>query len=254
MDEPVSAYKPEFCSEAQIGVMRVLVLSPHRDDAVFSLFFTLSELSRRGAQISVRNFFTDSNYAPHAGTHDAAAVSQIRKREDRAALRRIHSGVRVLDSGLLDAPLRLGIPARQVCYTEVRECDIALLRSFIRPQAADLVFAPLGLGGHVDHRTVRQAALLELSRKRLAFYEDLPYTMWSQDQLPSLLGEIERQLDTILKPAEVQPDQSFFEKRSACARYRSQIRMDEANAMAAWSRRHGTAERIWLPRGVRLPL
>ena len=77
-----------------------------------------------------------------------------------------------------DAPLRLRCSAGEVCslapnpaekgYTRTRE---AMSR-----RHADAFVIPLALGAHVDHRTVRDAALAGISPSAAcAFYEDLPY-------------------------------------------------------------------------------
>lgn len=225
----------------------VHALSPHRDDAVFSLYFTLSEFARR-SPVSVSNFFTKSSYAPKAGTSDPAGVSQIRKREDRKAIRRINCSIRIRDCELLDAPLRLNIPVRQVFYKQPDDQDVQLVANHIHYGTPELTLAPLGLGGHVDHVTVKRAALKVIPRSRLAFYEDLPYAMRSDDELPAVLRELEEELHMHLVPRIIRGNRRVFEKRAACARYRSQIKLAEADAMAGWSRRYGTGERIWIPR------
>lgn len=223
----------------------VHVLSPHRDDAVFSLFFALCEWSAGGVRLKVTNFFTHSAYAPHTHVSDAGAITAIRKREDRSALAKISHRIRVRDCGLIDAPLRLGIPASRVFYTEANERDIESVAGSMRGTANGLTLVPLGLGGHVDHITVRRAATLATPANQLAFYEDLPYAMWSEAQLHGILAEIQRILGRRLSPRILRSRCSVFEKRAAAARYRSQITAEEANAMAAWSRRYGVGERIW---------
>jgi LmbE family N-acetylglucosaminyl deacetylase len=52
-----------------------------------------------------------------------------------------------------------------------------------------VVFAPCGLGGHVDHRIVRSAAEA-LDQIEVLYYEDVPYCA----SLP--LAELDRQLTT----------------------------------------------------------
>src|SRR5581483_9095791 len=157
------------------------VLSPHRDDAIFSLFFSLCGWRARGMPVCITNFFTRSNYAPQARADGASAISEIRKREDRAALRRADLAIRVHDRELLDAPLRLEIPSSRVCLTQPRDSDIAMVER-------------------------------ALPASRLAFYEDLPYAMWSDEQLPVIIGEIEDLLHRRLKRAIIRSNRSIFEK------------------------------------------
>ena len=49
-----------------------------------------------------------------------------------------------------------------------------LAQRMLELPSADAVFAPLGLGDHVDHQLIRQAALGAFGN-RLHFYEDYPY-------------------------------------------------------------------------------
>lgn len=177
----------------------------------------------------------------------------IRKTEDHRALSAIDKQIQVRDCGLLDAPLRLGIGFEAVCRPETRvfaksaEGEIA---AYIRTQAAgDLLVAPLGLGGHVDHLAVSEAAITSASRKRqLAFYEDLPYATWtSNSALRERVSEIETALRIRLKPAIVRQEYVARRKRNAAARYRSQVTPVEAASIARFSLRYGGGERLWIP-------
>jgi len=53
--------------------------------------------------------------------------------------------------------------------------------------AARLLLAPLGVGGHVDHRLVRCAA--EASGRAIAHYEEFPYSEWKWRAVERALGE-----------------------------------------------------------------
>lgn len=45
------------------------------------------------------------------------------------------------------------------------------------PDAFDAILLPLSLGRHVDHSTVRDAAMPLITSYPFAFYEDLPYAI-----------------------------------------------------------------------------
>jgi LmbE family N-acetylglucosaminyl deacetylase len=83
------------------------------------------------------------------------------------------------DEALLGRPLADDEPPTDILRREIMRLE---------PQH---VYVPLGVGGHVDHRLCRDAALALLSEGpswvmpapslagRLSFYEDFPYAWWS---------------------------------------------------------------------------
>ena len=172
-------------------MQRLIVLSPHQDDAVFSLSISLRAWCRAGLQVEVLNFYTQSVYAPREdlSSRDTselrAKVSRVRAREDRRALASIDPSISIRSLPLLDGPLRLDIDFGSITSpdrshpsdSEVHQLSQAL-HSYTR-QA--LVLAPLGLGNHVDHLTIHAAALSGVVTKHLAFYEDLPYASWTEE-------------------------------------------------------------------------
>src|ERR1700761_6725222 len=126
----------------------VTVLSPHRDDAAFSLYVCLSRWVGASYRVTVLNFFTESAYGPRAIPTSASSISEIRRREDRRALASVNPRIRIESAGLLDAPLRLGIGAGEVCSAEPSPHDYSnnlqtvssILRAYMR---TSLVLVPL---------------------------------------------------------------------------------------------------------------
>ena len=172
--------------------MRITILSPHRDDAAFSCGLTLVALLRAGAKVTVLNVFTRSDYAVQWDTIDSTlplvdAVSRARRLEDErfvadlaSAAGRESASVCLYDLQQLDAPLRLAVLTERVLEApltdeEVRHQAKQLAAQLSPLQQADVVFAPLALGDHIDHRIVREAAKLAAPADRLCQYEDLPY-------------------------------------------------------------------------------
>lgn len=141
--------------------MTLVVLSPHLDDAVLSAGGALA--SAPGA-LAV-TVFTEGKDA------------ETRRKEDEAALALL--GARALHLGLLDAPERLRIPRALPSLTgaTVAEADllavVAVLERHVLPLAPARVLAPLGVGRHVDHRVVFEAARRVFPD--VGFYEDRPY-------------------------------------------------------------------------------
>ena len=229
------------------------VLSPHYDDAVFSLFLSLSKWTATGLRITVINFFTNSAYAPQAPKSSPFSVSEIRRREDVRAVSRVSTDVRIRSLGLLDAPLRLSLDFRELFRPE----NATLLSfSFIDNLAQQiahfsrggLLLSPLGLGNHVDHLAVRQAALAASHNKRVSFYEDLPYAIWTdENSLRQKISEIAGELNTRFEPRVIRSSSAFVRKRAAAATYSSQITREEASSIARFSAKYGGGERIWVP-------
>ncbi|MBV8834178.1 MAG: PIG-L family deacetylase [Acidobacteriaceae bacterium] len=229
-------------------MLRLTVLSPHRDDAVFSLFFALSRWVNLGVRVRILNFFTRSAYAPYTRADDVAHISDIRAREDRRALRKISPRAREFSLHLLDAPLRLGIQFDEVFRTQTaRLLTPDWLQTLATEIAAcagsGLLLAPLTLGNHVDHVAVNRAALHACGPKRLGFYEDLPYAIWTDGStVRKKVREMEAALKLSLYSATIAPDRTSMSKQFAAGTYSSQITREEAVAIAR------RAERIWIPK------
>jgi LmbE family N-acetylglucosaminyl deacetylase len=150
-----------------------LVLSPHLDDAVLSCSSLMA--SRRSL---IATFFTagDASY-------------EARRAEDFEAAKILGASARHL--GFRDAPFRsvlyrsfLGIVAGPADPLLKVEKALAGLLEELDPE---LVLAPLGVGNHVDHRLLRNAAAKLVRPERLLFYEDLPYA-FVKDQIDFTVG------------------------------------------------------------------
>ncbi|WP_206453499.1 PIG-L family deacetylase [Aurantimonas marina] len=169
-----------------------LILSPHVDDAALSLGGMLAEHRGDGRRRIVCNVFSDQAYQSglRAPTHTLAALAAA---EDRLAGRIL--GYESRDGGLAGAQDRHRLPlARTLGWTEA---SVRLESTFCReiadlaarildllarePATGDVrLFAPSGIGGHLDHLLVRLAVcdLLAdgaLDPAQTQFYEDLPY-------------------------------------------------------------------------------
>ena len=151
-----------------------LVLSPHLDDAVLSCLGHIQRLRQEGWKVVIATVFTESDASE-------SALYRVRRSEDRRAARLL--GATTVHLGFLDAPFRssrygnfCGIVfgrAREYPQTLAHVAEkIGQLTRRLRPEQ---ILAPLAVGNHVDHRLVRDAALLALDRSQLLFYEDRPY-------------------------------------------------------------------------------
>ena len=148
---------------------RLVVISPHLDDAVLSAWSAL----RHHSDVAVVTCFAGE---PPAGTPASVwdrrggarcAVEQVRLRraEDQAVMNSL--GATAVHLEHLDAPYR--DPGDDMVVERLTDS----LRPHLGRDA--LVLAPLALGGHPDHVAAREAALAAAPRGRLLLYADLPY-------------------------------------------------------------------------------
>jgi LmbE family N-acetylglucosaminyl deacetylase len=156
---------------------RVVILSPHLDDAVLSCWSVLTG----PRPVEVVNVFTAApprGTGLHAGdlltgVQDPVANAGVRVEEDRAAL--ALAGVRPRNLDLLEhlhwvATRRLARLRGRGRLRELRDAVAGRLDGEAR------VYAPAGLGGHPDHVLVRELACRLLrAGSPVSFYADQPY-------------------------------------------------------------------------------
>ncbi len=188
--------------------VRLVVVSPHPDDAVLSCGGLMVYAAAR-TQVTVATLFTEAGAPPHTlsarrylhqvGARDAEVLYRQRRAEDRAALEPL--AISCAHAGLTDAQFRRRpdagrwsrwadlVPELSHMYPVYRlhvvsgriaagdAGTLRYAREFIQrlvwPGPA-LVLAPLGVGRHVDHVLARTAA--ERSGAPVAYYSDFPYS------------------------------------------------------------------------------
>jgi LmbE family N-acetylglucosaminyl deacetylase len=243
--------------------MKIVVLSPHRDDAAFSLGLTVESWLEQGHAVEVMNVFTRTEHAPYSDAGSlhpndrASFASAVRKREDEAWVKLYASvagrGKLTLDDlNLKDAPLRLHcspaeVQSRTPLLTE--KVMLKLTRS-LEAARADALVLPLGVGNHVDHLTVRMGALpADSSKQALAFYEDLPYTAQEPSaveaavQASSLAAGVP--LQACFVGVERPSDAAVTRKRRMALCYDSQIDDATADLIAGFCVQNAGRERLW---------
>jgi LmbE family N-acetylglucosaminyl deacetylase len=174
-----------------------LFLSPHLDDVVFSCGGLAACLADAGWRTVLATAFTRS-VVPATGFALACQLDKglppevdymaLRRAEDLAAAE--HLGFdEVLWLDLPEAPHR-GYGSPSELFAALREDDAvveplaACFAHLVEKCAPDLVLAPQGLGGHVDHRQVIAAVLRAAPLPRTAFYRDTPYAIRAPDAPP----------------------------------------------------------------------
>ena len=247
---------PSFEDTEARGV-KIVVVSPHRDDACFSLGLSIGCWIEANHTVVVVNCFTRSDYAPYAdfefihSNDRMPRVSALRLREDEAWQKMYPRGLQLVDLSLKDAPLRLHVAMNEVIGRAVNPDDKTMtkLPKAVAALKPDALVLPLALGGHVDHKTARMAMMHpgESHAVPVAFYEDLPYAAW-----PGIAAEIEgvaRGLDRGVEPVFITDGglvvTAVERKRKLALCYDSQIADDVAQQIATFSAGYGGRERLW---------
>lgn len=257
--------------------MNHVYLSPHLDDAVLSCGGAIHRQTEAGEPVLVATTFTgkarhDTALSPFAlEQHDMwdnpPRPMALRRAEDRAALTML--GADILHLDYLDAPFRLGSGGQWI-YVDletlmgtVHPAD-PLARDGIETMAArfagliplhdqQVLYAPLGVGHHVDHQIVHTLAhRLAEQGYRVAFYEDYPYAEkpGAVESALAVSGARDWRVEAIPLSAA-----NLTAKVRALAYYRTQLAglFGSAEAMpsrvwafaASGSPGCGLAERIW---------
>lgn len=162
--------------------MRVLVLSPHYDDAPLSLGQSMVDGALSEHQATVGVVCSKSNWTIwfHPTRRRWPLATAIRWGEELRNARRF--GYRIRLGGLEETVLRTGVVAPESFlnpdFDPAESPALDRVTAVLRKWSADhdLVIAPLSVGDHVDHQLVTEAArrLME-DGATVAFYEDRPY-------------------------------------------------------------------------------
>jgi len=248
--------------------VKILVLSPHRDDAAFSLSLAITNWLAARHTVTILNVFTRSLDAPFSDAefvHDndrLSYVSAMRLREDELFVQRLthdlprsaKSNLQLVDLNLKDAPIRLRCAPEEVSDLPVNPEDPAIekIRKALTRQAEfgnlEALAVPLALGRHVDHLTVREAALPATKGLPCAFYEDLPYATTHPSvatDLETFLEQAPTTLHSSLTPVLCKSENAAELKRRLVLGYASQIDEDVASLISDFATHYHGAERLW---------
>jgi LmbE family N-acetylglucosaminyl deacetylase len=182
-------------------------------------------------------------------------------REDEHFLRRItqdlpkglKNNLHMVDLNLKDAPIRLRIPLEELSDTPVNPADHAIekIRKALTKQSEagtmNALVLPAALGNHVDHLTVREAAMSFAANIPAAFCEDLPYAATHPSAATDLeiLREAAEKRSHHLAPVIYQIESAVERKQKLVLGYASQID-DEAGALISnFATRYNGGERLW---------
>ena len=181
-------------------MMRIIYFSPHLDDAILSAGGLIYDQTHAGHSVEIWTFMcgfpdeselTDFAKSLHAewGTNSAEETVRLRRAENQQAAALL--GAKTVNFDFLDCIYRRGQNG-EALYTDIymplhaEESDLPAhiaetMKAHLKPD--DFVIAQLGIGSHIDHVTVRQAA--ELLGLPLSYDADIPYLFHNLEQISS---------------------------------------------------------------------
>ncbi|MGY1778891.1 PIG-L deacetylase family protein [Geodermatophilus sp. SYSU D01036] len=196
-------------------------VSPHLDDAAFSVGGTLAALADAGHEVTVVTCFTRSLPDPEGfalacqldkGLPADVDYMALRRDEDAAAMAVL--GATPLHLDLAEAPHR-GYDSAADLFAGVHEDDDAWLdvRAGLAGLPGELWLAPQALGGHVDHLQVLRA--VAGTGRPVLWWRDAPYVLRAPDAVPG------PDLPGGLTPLQLPQDPG--RRADACACYATQL-------------------------------
>ncbi|MEU5073863.1 PIG-L family deacetylase [Streptomyces asoensis] len=233
------------------------LLSPHPDDAQLALGALLARFGGR-----VVDVFSHETWTRRAHYRSRPALaSRLLLAEERVACGVLGAGLTVL--GHTDAADRAawqeGYFLGPQSVDTARAAEPELFERVASDLAAEVagggpVLVPLAVGGHVDHILTRQAALHLIARKtlepeRVAFYEDMPYSLFADATAEAgrlAIGREQVSPVPLLIPAS---EAAVRTKQEALWPYRLQVLEAVSKRIVRHGRQLGApgwAERLWV--------
>lgn len=203
---------------------KALIISPHIDDAYFSLGGTIAK--KEYSSITVVNIFSKHSYSLNkiARTfNDVKKITEKRKKEELSNSVRFNVHTEFWDYP--DVILR----GYDKWFSNYDDRDTHLIDELskkiyqtIRKRFCS-VFFPLGIGKNCDHRLVSKIGIdliekLEDSYTKIMFYEDMPYAAY----FPSMISRTSQKY--YLKPEMIDISKQIKIKIECCKMYSSQIK------------------------------
>lgn len=228
-------------------------LSPHDDDLAFSI---------GGALISgyittgvVATIFSVSNSTIDEQERNVCCVTAARRKENGRFYSSLSAELEIIYLDRLDAPLRLGVSEERVIENVQNASDhieanhiSSVIESLLKPSS--MLFAPLGLGGHIDHLLVHKVACAFAKNGRaIAFYEDLPYAArLSVSDIEKIVKKTQVMIGQELRILDILTCLNASLKRKALSVYKTQISqgiLDEIVRYGMSFHKSRIVERLW---------
>ncbi len=220
-------------------------LSPHYDDAALSCGGLIYQLKQRGESVLIITVMGGDPPQPPPDTPIVRDLHQrwqagddpvaTRRQEDAAAavILGAHTGI----FNFPDCVYRVSAegvalyPTEESLWGKVHPDDPALnalmaMGDWPLNVPPKVIYAPLGVGDHVDHKLVRNWGIwLSKQGRTVKFYAEYPYTARNPQALEQALAAFKMALPPVpLQPESVQlHDEDVTAKLRAIAAYQSQI-------------------------------
>ncbi len=141
-------------------------------------------------------------------------------------------------------------------YSDAEEIDVTIaIETLVNEIQPDVVYAPLAIGNHVDHRLVRNAVLNLHAREpgyRIEFYEDIPYVM-SQPVNPAIAEQMSPHYIDITKVLDKKIDAMLCYENETCFHFGERSDLEQVlRSYGAFKAEEfgqsGLFECFWVPR------
>lgn len=226
-----------------------IIISPHCDDAALSLGGAL--INKMLTPKVVINVFSKTNWTI-LGTNDVNQITQLRVKEDTQVFDVLKIETKYL--GLNDASLRKGYKGIGDKYLD-KTLDamvdpiwnklVKLIDELLKKYSEiDNWFFPLGLGGNIDHRILREVAIRNkrlINLKNVYFYEDVGY---DDTESEKEIQKVVKNIPLFLKPEKFSYDNIEL-KLDLINHYSSQIDANMLSQVKRTYMKRGRAERVW---------
>ena len=226
--------------------LKIYILSPHIDDAAYGLSLTIARLLANQVPVTLINCFTVTKWtAVPVASKRVEDVSRMRAEEDGDFNALFNSAIRIINLGLLDAPLRKGYILK---FQPLLPDELELaehLKNLLDPLVDGLLLCPLGVGDHIDHVICLEAAIKLYQRVPVAFFEDLPYSArvgnsGIAEQVATVGQRLGIELENFLSEAQ----DCGFDKEAAVRVYKSQINEEICSEIISYMNLL-QGERLW---------
>ena len=223
--------------------MAVTILSPHPSDAVLSCWHVLAA----DPDVRVVNVFAGEpspgsdlgRWDRLTGARDAGQRHRERLEEDRRAL------------ALADVePVNVDLPAAEYRH---HDPEAATLTHVLREHCTGTIYAPAALGGHRDHRLVRDAALAlhNDENREVHLYAELPWAIafgwpgWVTGLADERFLRVESHWEAVFSAAGLQ-----LTALAADVRPLDGVERAKSAALSAYRTQHAALERMFPPDGL----
>ncbi len=209
MSDTRSKKSSNTLQEKMLKSKELVFISPHLDDAMLSCGVLLTSLVNEKKKIRVITMFTQASEPPYtkaakkvaekSGFSEPVSMFKERKREDERSLKRlklslhhkkfidalwrkkkITSKLEKMVSSIIPELVHVYPTSKHLFSGKISKLDndtrsdlVTEIENAIRPKQT--IFAPLGIGGHIDHVMIRDVILSITRGKDTIFWEDFPY-------------------------------------------------------------------------------